>query len=194
MLSYENSNYSICYTSEMDLDEAYAHICKNPSDIFKHCPRLKQLASECKHVTELGCRSGRSTTAILAGQPETFITYDIDEKAIEQVREKLIPIKGRTTFCAEVGNSLEITLHPTDMLFIDTYHVYSQLLKELQKHHSQVSKYIVCHDTKSFGYVGEDGRLPGLMNSINDFIKEHPEWKIKVHYPGNNGLTVLDRT
>lgn len=177
----------------MDLDTAYELVCKIPSDIYKHCPRLKQLASECNHVTELGCRGGRSTTAILAGQPETFITYDIDQRAVEKIGKKLTSMRGKTAFYAKVGNSLEITLGPTDMLFIDTYHIYSQLLKELQRHHNQVSKYIVCHDTKSFGYVGENGRAPGLMNSINEFLKKHSEWKIKVHYQNNNGLTVLSR-
>lgn len=179
--------------SKMDLDTAYELVCNIPSDIYKHCPRLKQLASECNHVTEIGCRDGRSTTAILAGQPETFITYDIDEKAVKQIKKKLISLRGRTAFYVKVGDSLEINLDPTNMLFIDTYHVYDQLLKELQRHHTQVSKYIVCHDTKSFGYVGERGFPPGLMNSIQEFIKRHPEWKIKVHYANNNGLTVLDR-
>lgn len=177
----------------MDLETAYKLVCKNLSDIYRHCPRLKRYASGCKHVTEFGCRGGRSTTAILAAQPETFITYDVDKRAVELVRKNLGPICGETQFCAKVEDSLKITIDPTDMLFIDTYHVYTQLLGELHKHHNQVSKYIICHDTKAYGRVGESGSSPGLMDAIHKFLEEHPEWKIKIHYPDNNGLTVLER-
>ena len=35
--------------------------------------------------------------------------------------------------------------------------------------------------------------LCGLQKAIDEFLEEHPEWKIKEHFIHNNGLTVLER-
>lgn len=43
---------------------------------------------------------------------------------------------------------LTSTQDPVDMLFIDTFHVYGQLRRELARHHGSVSRYIVLHDTE----------------------------------------------
>jgi hypothetical protein len=45
------------------LGERYRAAC--PSDIHEHLPTLSELARECKHVTELGTRTGVSTLAFL---------------------------------------------------------------------------------------------------------------------------------
>jgi len=39
-------------------------------------------------------------------------------------------------------------------------------------------------------WVG-DGK--GLWPAVEEFINEHPEWKIKERFTNNNGLTILER-
>ena len=33
----------------------------------------------------------------------------------------------------------------------------------------------------------------GLQKAIDEFLAEHPEWRVKIHFTHNNGLTVLER-
>jgi len=77
-------------------------------------------------------------------------------------------------------------------LFIDTYHSYDQLKRELALHADKVRKFIVLHDTEAFGMVGEDGKKLGLIGAIKEFVDEGI-WQIYVELMNNNGLTVLTR-
>jgi hypothetical protein len=97
------------------------------------------------------------------------------------------------------ASTLEIDIEPTEMLFIDTDHHALHLAAELQRHHHRVSKYIVFHDTHTFGLVGDtywtktpDNR--GLLSAVIDFVIAHPEWQFDYYSTENNGLTVLKRT
>jgi hypothetical protein len=98
------------------------------------------------------------------------------------------------------------------MLFIDTWHVYGHLKRELAHWHAHVHKYILLHDTtidevhgesirgrhdtaaesRESGYP-EDEIRKGLGPAINEFLAAHPEWVIEKKYTHNNGLTVLAR-
>lgn len=114
------------------------------------------------------------------------------------------------TFCK--GSDLECPLVQTDLLFIDTYHVYGQLKRELARWHSSVAKYIIMHDTTTYGEHGESSLwghdpvehskqsgfpvnevMKGLWAAVEDFLAEHPEWKLEIRLTNNNGLTVLTR-
>lgn len=169
------------------------------ADICEHMDLLRQLASECDHVTELGTRwANGSTVAFLAAQPKTFIAWDIDPYSIiSQQVANLLAMKGKTNFQPRVGSTLEITLEPTDLLFIDTLHTARQLKAELERHVSplenRVRKYIVFHDTVTFGEVGEDGSTPGLRAAIRWFQKEQafPLWQLIEDRKNNNGLAVI---
>jgi hypothetical protein len=91
-------------------------------------------------------------------------------------------------------NTLEAIIEPTDFLFIDSFHAYSQLRQELERHAGKVSSYLAMHDTEVFGKVGQDGTTPGLQQAINDFCDAHPdEWFEVDCFTNNNGLTVLSR-
>ena len=92
------------------------------------------------------------------------------------------------------ANVLDIEISETDLLFIDTLHTYSQLAKELALHSSKVKKYIVLHDTYTFGLSGEDPRdKKGLLTAVIEFLINSPNWKFKMFKTNNNGLTVLER-
>lgn len=185
------------------LEHRYAAACEAKTDIHEHLPLLRELASECEHVTEMGMRwASGSTIAFLAAQPKTLVSWDIDPFAIvSQPVADLLCMSGATRFQPRVGNTLEISpIEPTDLLFIDTLHTYRQLKDELTRHidpsdpsRMAVRRYIVFHDTWTFGMQGEDGTTPGLRTAIHWFQKHHafPLWKLEHDRQNNNGLVVL---
>jgi hypothetical protein len=98
-------------------------------------------------------------------------------------------------------------MEPCDLLFIDTWHCYLQLKKELTRHHSKVNKYIILHDTVSYANVDEksademgvlnhiETNLPkGLWSAVEEFLYENKNWVVWEKKPNNNGLTILKRT
>lgn len=185
--------------------ERFQLLCETPSDINEHLETLRKYASECEHVTEIGTRGSISTTALLAAQPADLITWDINPFAIvSQPNADLLGMAGRTKFQPRCGDSLKITIEPTDMLFIDSLHTFKQLDAELARHcdpenppysGGPVRKYILLHDTSTFGRVGEDGKAPGLIRAIEWFQSCYafPLWTLKEERRQNNGLVVLER-
>lgn len=168
----------------------YNQLCKIPSDINEHLPILKDLASQCESVTEMGVRYCVSTFAFIEGKPKKLTCIDIVhpttyvnqggvqsfEKVLQECKDKEIDFKFIE------ASSLEIEIEPTDLLFIDTLHTGEQLQQELYLHADKAKKYIVFHDTVSCETE--------LMPVINKFL-EQGKWKIKEHYKNNNGLLVL---
>ncbi len=187
-------------TPPPQLEELYEAARAAPSDINEHLATLRGYASECEHVTEMGMRSGVSTLALLAAQPRKLISWDINPLAIiSQNTVNLTLLAGRTQFQPRVGDTLEIVIEPTDMLFIDTLHTAKQLKAELERHadpvECKVKKYLAFHDTVTFGTQGEDGSEPGLRAAIRWFQKCHafPLWELIEDRQNNNGLVVLRR-
>jgi len=61
-----------------NLNYMYHVMCVNPSDINEHLPTIRDLASECNHITEMGVRSAVSAWAWLAGMPKDGLhLYDL---------------------------------------------------------------------------------------------------------------------
>ncbi len=188
------------------LQTAFNAACTNtsrmpPTDINEHLPLLFDLALKCDHVTELGTRGANgSTIAFLAAQPAEFIAWDLNPYAIvSQPIADLVVNSGRTLFQPRCGDSRKIILEPTDLLFIDTLHTAEQLKAELIRHadplENKINKYIVFHDTVTFGKKGEDGTEPGLRSVIRWFQLHHafPKWLLVEDRPNNNGLVVLEK-
>jgi cephalosporin hydroxylase len=109
-------------------------------------------------------------------------------------------------------DDLTCPIEETELLFIDTWHVYGHLKREFARWHSYAKKYIILHDTTVDGEYGESIRMGwnileqskasgipveeiarGLWPAVEEFLKEHPEWVLKERYTNNNGLTVLAR-
>jgi hypothetical protein len=171
------------------LAQLYQLACELPSDIHEHCPTLYALARECRHVTEFGTRTGVSTTALLFAQPERLVCYD--RVRYPQV-ETLERLAGRTAFSFQQADVLQIEIEVTDLLFIDTWHVYEQLQAELRLHAAKVRKYIVLHDTTTFGERGDEPARRGLWPAVEEFLARG-SFRLKQRYANNNGLTVLER-
>ena len=177
----------------MTLKNKYEQLCNVKSDINEHLPTLKRYADECSHITEMGVRGCVSTIALLMGKPHIMVSYDIVDCPVQEAYEMS---KGITDFKFIKADTLKITIEPTDLLFIDTLHNYTQLSQELDLHAKNVSDYIIFHDTTSFRDVGESysGKPEkGIWQAILDFIKDNPEWKIAELFTNNNGLTIIRR-
>jgi cephalosporin hydroxylase len=187
----------------------YKTLCDIPSDINEHLPTLKKYSEECDVITEMGVRFGCSTWAFVEGKPKKLTCIDIDKGGFEPSEKyvKQLCEEYKIDFNWVTGDSLKIEMDNTDLLFIDTLHNYNQLIGELRRHESKVSKYIILHDTETFGMRDEGiydnssdiiknmakGKS-GLIAAVQDFLQENKSWSIKEVYHNNNGLTVLQRT
>lgn len=180
----------------MKISELYNYYCSINSDINEHLPTLKKYATDCDVVIEMGVRWIVSTWALLDAKPKKLISIDINHPNscggnLELV-EKLAQ-EENLNFQFIQADTTKIEIPECDLLFIDTWHVYDQLKKELQLHGNKAKKYIAFHDTKTFGTVGEDPAYKGLNLAINEFLSENKNWEIEKIYENNNGLTIIKR-
>jgi hypothetical protein len=179
----------------MTIEDHYQLACGTPTDIHEHLPTLRRYASECQHITEFGVRGVVSTWALLAARPQRMVSYDIAD--CPRVDDALgAAFAEGIDFHFVTADTREIVIEQTDLLFIDTLHTYGQLYTELWIHCPKVSRFIVLHDTETFGYHdqgGEPGSSKGLWPAVQDFLIAHPQWRLKERFANNNGLTVLER-
>ncbi len=172
----------------------YSQLASTPSDIYQHMPTLHRYAKECSHVTELGVRSIVSTWAWLDAKVPTIRCYDLFQPPADNLAEvEAFAKQENLDFTFTQANVLETTLEPTELLFIDTWHVYRQLKQELVLHGAVASKYMIFHDTTLYARVGEDGSRLGLQDALDEWLLYNDVWKVKEVYTNNNGLTVLER-
>lgn len=180
----------------------YEYYTSTPSDINEHLPTLKRYAEECDHVTEMGVRFVVSTWALLAGQPKRMVAIDIMQRPIGEANR--LATEAGIEFSFQLGDTADANfeIEETDLLFIDTWHIYDQLKREFELHAKKARKYIILHDTTKYGDVGEEHtyetalikvgeQRTGLWPAIEEFIQENPNWYVKERFTNNNGLTVL---
>ena len=187
------------------IKEEYDIRCNSHGDINEHMPTLYKYATECDHITEMGVRSVGSAWAFFNAYPKKYIGYDIDYVVSITEAEEVCKEAG-IDFVFKQEDTSTAVIEQTDLLFIDTWHVYEQLKKELERHHSRVNKYIIMHDTHAYGFknakdlphqkpplIKKVGEPVGLWAAVEEFLEAHREWSIKEHFKNNNGLTVLER-
>ena len=171
-----------------------SYAIRKTSDINEHLPMLSFLAEQCDHVTEFGVRTGESTLAFLHGlrgkHDARLRSYDINDDY--RVKQSFQPLT-KTDWIFITASTLTIPkIETTDLLFIDTLHSYTQVSQELALHGDQAKRWIVFHDTETFGTVGDDGG-EGINKAIHEFMDARPEWREVYHTHRNNGLTVIER-
>ncbi len=199
------------------LEQKYKQRCEESSDIYEHLPTLRAYASQCNHVTECGVRSVVSSYAFasaLVQKPNAKLIMVDPSKHPHSIDSFLQECKHANLNAIFYEQSdLTCPMEKTDLLFIDTWHIYGQLKRELNRWHEQVNKYIIMHDTTVDEWEGESIRqgLPielqsketgfpieeinkGLWPAIAEFLDNHPEWKLKERFTNNNGLTILERS
>ncbi len=182
----------------MTIETRFQEKCSTPSDIFQHLPTLQRYASECRTVTEMGVRGIVSTWALLAGHPEHMLSVDYIhpvESGGDLNEVEVLALNAGIDFHFVKADSRAIVIAPTDLLFIDTWHVEQQLKAELEAHADKVQKYIILHDTETFGERGENEGHRGLNYALNEFLTgpNGSQWEVKEHFKNCNGLTVLAR-
>ena len=166
----------------IDLAKTYQWLCEHTSDINEHLPTLYEYGKKVDHITEFGVRTGVSTIAWLCASPEKLVAYDLNPYP---------PADQFDNFKFIQADVLDVEIEETDLLFIDTYHSYTQLSQELELHGNKAKKYLIFHDTETFGYHGEDHAAPGILAAINEFMKLNSWWVIAERFENNNGLMIL---
>lgn len=156
-----------------------------------HLPLLKHLSTGLSHVTEMGTRDVTSTWALLAAKPDKVVSIDwnrppicVPAEALEQARQ--FAEEAGIGFDFIEGDTTDLQIEITDLLFIDTWHTYEQILLELLLHSDQVRRYIVAHDTN-------ERYFPGMSCGIEDFLNLNPQWVLKEYQDQFPGITVLER-
>ena len=169
----------------------YERARSQPSDIQAHLPVLHKFASSVRHVTEFGVRTGNSTTALLHAGPDRLIGYDVFRQPEVALLEAAARHEGLTfRFMLQDIRGLP-DIEPTDLLLLDSVHTHEQVAFEL-RFAPRVSRYIMLHDTETFGDVGENGG-PGIWPAVAEFLRSSPDWELLQHDPRENGLTILRR-
>lgn len=216
-------------TSDVDVAKAKAYLAIHdrfvkaatvPSDINEHIPTLLAYAIRpgVERIAELGVRSCVSSAAfaeaaLMKPSPDRFwVQVDPEKwiKTVDQLHFDCAKADIAVTFREE--SDLTCELSDVDLLFIDTWHVYGQMKRELSRWHDRVSSYIIMHDTTVDAVHGETVRcgsngvlesqtsgipldeiLKGIWPAITEFLMEHPEWTLERRDVNNHGLTVLAR-
>jgi hypothetical protein len=210
--------------SEMDVfkktvQEHFEKATRTVSDINEHVATLSRYAEECKSIVEFGVRAGVSSWGFVHGLLKRASSggdcsihgYDLNPMPLPYDVFGYAPRPGFISAFTQ-ANVLHIPPVGCDLLFIDTFHVYGQLRRELSRHAQHVKKYIILHDTTVDEWEGELKRngwnastmgaetgippgelLVGLWPAVMLFLEGHAEWKIKERFENNNGLTVLER-
>ncbi len=206
---------AVVYNTDSHLTLKYNEMRATPSDINEHLETLYNYAKKCNSIVECGVREIVSSYAFASGllkNPNNSLTM-VDLYESRKMRPFLEMCKREDINASFVeGSDTECVPIETDLLFIDTWHVYGHLKRELGHWHSSVRKYIILHDTTVDAIYGESIRggsdtyrqsiesgypeheiRKGLWPAVTEFLAVHPEWKIEKRYTHNNGLTILVR-
>jgi hypothetical protein len=170
---------------QQDFVELKIHPTKWLGDSPSRFETYQRYASQVHSITEFGVYTGLSTCAWLAGRPQRLRSYDITDEYLTVLPELEHAARAQGTYFAfTIGNSLEINIEPVDLLFIDTVHKRDHARAEIQRHHAQVRRYMVFHDTADW---------PGVFQAVIGFVMENRNWHIVEHCQRHSGLTVLER-
>ena len=200
------------------VQSTFQHLVNTSSDINEHLPTLSKYASECESVFETGVRGCVSSWAFAHGlllnnsSTKTLFMNDIEECDVGQLLQytRDLPIVINYKWI----DNLKLNFTQSyDLTFIDTWHVYGQLKRELAKFAPITNKYIIMHDTTVDEWLGESIRdnhdvnkqslwsgFPveeinrGIWPAIEEFLVANPNWVLHERFTNNNGLTVLRRT
>ncbi|CAM9106783.1 unnamed protein product, partial [Ectocarpus fasciculatus] len=202
-----------------ELARHFAQAAAQPGDINEHIHTLEFYALQCSSILELGVSNPVSTYAFLYGLAHNgqsqkrlrsvdVLSQPSMDPALRIARENGVHL----TY--EIINGLELQgLEPVDMTFIDTWHIYGHLKRELEKFAPHTKKWIAMHDTEVDGLLGESVRdryhnvtrehletgypvvdiVKGLLPAIEEFVAAHPDWVVETTRKGNNGMIILKR-
>jgi len=165
------------------IEKKYEELCNIPSDISNHLPLIRKYVSEGDSVLEMGVRYCVSTWALLANKPRLMRSIDVVSPPAENLKEVEDAAKeAGIDYQFIQADSLQVGFESADVLFIDTLHFYSHLVKELWAHSPFTRKYIILHDS----------RMPEMWACITDFLYNR-QWELVEQDTRDTGLCVLKR-
>lgn len=179
--------YTLPQPDGVTVEAITANLITMPRDLDQHLATLQKLASQCTHVTEFSKR--RESTPALMAAP-MVLSYNIER---DPLQDRLRMLAGNGLVLEHKPSTDVPAIPQTDMLFIDSIHTHKAALDELRKYGKSVAKFIVFHDTHTYGMRGEDGSSGGLLSAMSDYIRENPEWFFSFHSPTQHGLTCITR-
>lgn len=174
----------------MDFEKEYLNACERDTDIHEHLPIISELTSQCTHVTELGVGWAQSTRAFLRHDVEIHSYEFMPQPGIREFFDEAKSAGRNVTL--HVDDTRKVNIAETDLMLVDSLHIYEQVQKELELHAGKVRKYLLFHDTTLFADQGEFGGK-GIWPAVQEFIDSHPEWQLVERRTNNNGLTILKR-
>ena len=192
-------------------------LVKTESDINQHLQVLSNYAEKCESIFETGVRGVISSWALLKGlnssksESKYFLMNDIEECDVSEINQISSKLGVKIEWIWK--NNLDLDLNRKfDLIFIDTWHVYGQLKRELEKFSLISKKYIILHDTTLDGVIGETTRngwdarkqsiesgytveeiKKGLWPAVVEFLENNSDWVLLEKFTHNNGLTILGR-
>jgi predicted O-methyltransferase YrrM len=164
-----------------------------------HLDYLRELAGSVMNVVELGVNRGASTVALALGCQGGLTSYEYNPtKYTRKLKRMLGPewkLRIKDTRTVQPDEAPECCL-----LFVDSLHTHDQVAKELAIFAPKTRRYIVFHDTVTFGQYGADGEtgkvdqsVKGIMSAIMEFVQVNPEWQLVRHVLYGHGLLTLEK-
>jgi len=174
------------------LADLYTAALQESSDISEHLNILYRMASCVDNVTSITADgAATSTAAFVYAMPKHCVIYcKLQTPQIIRL-QCASKIAGLDYIYEQYRSAIEID--PTDLLFIDTIKTEEIITRELNEYAGHVRKYLIFHDTETFGCVGELPGSLGIWPAIARFVRQNPEWQLFKHYSHCHGLTILER-
>jgi predicted O-methyltransferase YrrM len=159
----------------------------------QHLVTLCMLVAEfgLKTSLEIGTQYGHSTVALLeAAKTIDGRVYSVDVEPCTEARDRVLAAGLGANWTFVQGDALRLR-PPTfpegvDLLFIDTFHLYSQTARELD-HFTPYLKprgWIVLHDAVTF---------PGVSKAVREFMERNPKRFFFYPHLHQHGLLLLRR-
>lgn len=172
-------------------------LAQTQSDVREHLFTLLGYSIGYDHITEMGVRDVVSTWSFLAAKPKKLVCIDIYESYnLDEAKQYALHNDIELEFLLQDTIDPSFQIENTDVLFIDTFHTYPQLKTELFQHSNNVNKYIILHDTTTFGLKNESNypSYPrGLRAAVSEFLQYDTNWSLVNVYENCNGLAILER-
>lgn len=180
--------------------QLYARRCYENGNIHEHLPLLHTLSMESEGVLEIGVENGVSSTALIAGQDwrannkkyAFYFGIDINPSSASAVDilARACTAQFPISFKAGRGAETQTPHGRVDLLFIDSLHTEDNIRRELNFHLDKVNKFVVLHDTETFGEKGEKEGTRGILHGIG-LLLDTTKWIKYYDSPRNNGLVVF---
>ena len=174
------------------LEEYYTKLCKLQSDahgedyLLVH-DEIRSCLSGCFSYTEFGINQGATlAAAMLTLDPVDVSAYDIKLGWYSEAAELFddYAVEWLIDFNVTETDTLDCTIDPVDVLYIDTLHKKDHLLAELALHADKVRRYIIFHDTTY---------APGLKQAVLQFVGAGDEWRVVTECTDSVGFMTIER-